>query len=473
MTIVSSILAQPGERTAVIYGKREISYAELASDIHRAAAYLRDCGLAGKIIGIHLGPPQTETDYPTWIAHLAAMRIGAEHVSITKGVMLDRLPVKLDALVGRIPEDATSKLKLVVPFDLDSMPDAADSADDEANAARLSPTSGTTGEPKLIRWDAATMAERVAQAAEVGEITADSRVGSALTLRTTAGFRYPLATWCAGGCVLLSNRVRDEMGRPAIFRSSLLVCSPFQLASLVKNGRPWPGKEDRTVAVLGGRVPPALREWALANLGTEVLNSYGSTEVGNIAHGDAALASRHPGAVGYVRKGLELRIVGDKGKPVAAGTPGRIQVRSAARPKAGEKKPEWFEPGDIGLLFDDGLLAIEGRDAEIVNVGGMKVAAGEIETEMRAISGVADVGISVVDTSAGEAIAVAILPDGQPQLQALLPSIRPLLPAGAEFKMFFIGAIPRNDMGKIDRPKLADSVRLALNPPQPQAKVDA
>ena len=476
MTIVSAILAQPNDRTAVVYGKREISYAELATDIHRAATYLRKSGLAGKTIGIHVGPAQTAADYPTWIAHLAAMRIGATHVSITKGITLDRLPraAKLYAIVGRVPDDAAASVKRVFPFDLETMPDAKQSEDAEANAARLSPTSGTTAEPKLIRWDAATIAERVAQAADVGGITSDSRVGSALGLRTTAGFRYPLATWIAGGCVLLSNRIPDAMGRAAIMRSNLMICSPFQLSNLMKAGRSWPGKEERTVAVLGGRVPSTLREWALANLGREVLISYGSTEAGNIAHGDAALASRHPGAVGWVRKGLELRIVGEHGKSVPAGNPGRIQLRSTSPSKNGDKRRKaWFEPGDIGILFEDGLLAIEGRDAEIVNVAGMKIAAGEIESELREIAGVAEVGVSVIETNAGEAIAVAIQPDGKPQLQALLPSVRPLLPAGAEFKMFFVGSIPRNDMGKIDRPKLAEEVSQALNPPQPQAKVNA
>ena len=47
----------------------------------------------------------------------------------------------------------------------------------------------------------------------------------------------------------------------------------------------------------------------------------------------------------------------------------------------------YFYPGDIGRLFDDGLLAIEGRIGDTFNVGGWKVNAADLEAKLAFLPG--------------------------------------------------------------------------------------
>jgi acyl-coenzyme A synthetase/AMP-(fatty) acid ligase len=51
--------------------------------------------------------------------------------------------------------------------------------------------------------------------------------------------------------------------------------------------------------------------------------------------------------------------------------------------------------------------------------------------------------------------------------------VSPLIPGGAEYRMFFVPRIPRNAMGKIDRPRLVETVNGLLRPAAAKKTVDA
>ena len=476
MTMISEILAQPADRIAVAAGNREVSYGELAGDVHRACAFLLAQNLAGRTIGIHLGPQQSEHDYATWVAHLAALRIGATHVSIPSAPMLDKLlqVAKLDVLVGRMPEGASASIASIVPFDLAALPEANASKDNEAEAVRLSLTSGTTGEPKLVRWDAAEMEQRVAQAGEVGGIGPDSQVGSMLGLRTTAGFRYPIATWRAGGCVLLSNRLRASDGRPS--------GDPFHPAGLLTFPASEHHERRQAVARQGAahdrrpRRPGAGRAYGNGHSPISPAKSSSATDrpkpaISRTVMRRSLTGTPAPSATSATASKCE--IVGEDGKPVPAGQPGRVQVRPASAPGDRRRKPGWAEPGDLGVLYEDGLLAIEGRDADVLNAAGVKVAAGDIKSKLASFDGITDAGVTVFNSGDRDILAVAIVADDGRQLQDLVGEVSALIPRGAEYRMFFVPRIPRNEMGKIDRPRLVETVDALLRPAAARNRVDA
>lgn len=457
MTIVAPLFGHPPEALAAIAGGREISYGELCADIDRAAAFLRTEGLGPtSTVGI-VGPPRGSGDYRTWIAHLAAMRIGAAHASIHDGKALERLleMTELHAMIGELPGASVPSDVKIIQLDLDSLPSADGATDDESTAARLNLTSGTTGAAKLVRWDSDMIASRVDQVADVGTIGPQTCLASMLGLRTTAGFRYPLATWRAGGCVVLSEPDTTVDGAPPVTRSTLFVASPFQLRMLMTRRVRWPDRVGRTIVVAGGRLPPRLRGWALANIGDKFIVSYGSTETGNIAFGDAAVIDRHPGAVGKIREGVDVEIIGDDGAPVERGTVGTVRLRTPLM--AGDNTHDgWFEPGDLGILYDDGVLAIEGRSTDVLNLGGLKMGAEEVESRLLALPQVEDAAITILNLPLRDLLAVAVVTSGGVTPQELLPSVRPLIAGSVEFRLVFVRSIPRNAMGKIDRARLAE-----------------
>lgn len=476
-TVVASLYRHPPERLAVIYGDRQVTFGELCRDVDRAAGYLRASGLGPESkVAIFVGPAQGVDDYATWIAHLAAMRIGASHASIHDRAMLGKMIelIDFDALIGKLPAGIDASELRVVPFVLDDMTATGKSADDEGRASRLNATSGTTGAPKIVRWDNTMIASRVDQIDDLDLINEGIIFHSMLAPRTTAGFRYPLATWRAGGTVILSNAVRAADGTMPALRADVVACSPFQLARLPRKAL-WPDRESRTIIALGGRLPRGVRDWALTRIAGKIVICYGSTEAGNVASGDSALIDRHPGAVGFVRQGVEVDVVGADGEPVAAGETGAIRIRSHVMAGDDGSKADgyWFEPGDRAVLFEDGLLAIAGRSTDVLNFGGMKLSAVDIESKLSAIDAVEDAAMVNIPGQYSDLPSVAIVAKRGFERNRLVKDVRAHLPKGVPCPLILVASIPRNEMGKIDRRRLARQMGAHLSRQANRTKVNA
>ena len=477
MGIIAGIMAQPGERIAVRAGGSAISYARLVADLDAATARFRAEGVGkGATVGIRAGAADNGHSYANWIAHLAVMRIGGAHVSMT-----DRASLRASLQAGRVDlvignfESLIDVPKSVrrIEFQVDPAA-AAETADggvnEESKARRLNLTSGTTGKPKFIAWDAAMIDRRVAQVADGSLINPDTRLFPLLHLRTTAGFRYPLAVWLAGGCVLLP-RARNglERDREALRQSNLVACSPPQLKERLA-GIPgeWPERESRTIVLLGGRLPAGMREAALQRACSRLLISYGATETGSIAVGDHDIVARHPGAVGFLRPGVTVEIAGPKGEPVPAGQPGFVRIRSdvmvasyegsSEAESGGHFRDGWFYPGDIGRLYADGLLAIDGRAGDTLNLGGWKVNANDLEAKVAEFPGIKDVCAVTMQLDEGDVLTFGIVADGQIDLAALRARIHAMLSKSRPFHVIRLPSVPRNAMGKIPRALIASQL---------------
>jgi acyl-CoA synthetase (AMP-forming)/AMP-acid ligase II len=462
MTLAARLFSHPSDAIAVVTGEGQVSYGEFRADVERATASLGAHGIGpGSTVGIHFGPFRHSDDYGAWVAHVAAMRVGAAHASVYDARSLSEIlnHAPLDAIVGCKPQGFDQDIKII---EIDSPPATKKAvADQEGQAVRLNLTSGTTGTPKIVRWDSAMMAARVDQLSDLGVIGPDTLLDSHLAPRTTAGFRYPLATWIAGGSVLLSSRGEfDDLDRAT--QATLCACSPFQLQRMRARNVRWPNRGARTIVTLGGRVPPGLRDWALANLAGKVIISYGSTEAGNVAHGDAMATDRHPGAVGWIRKDAEVQIVDSDGKRLGPGEVGRVRLRTDVLVRASDrpdgKDDEWFEPGDIGVIFEDGLFAIGGRGSDVLNVSGVKISAVDLESKLSALDRVLDASVAAASGTAGDLLLVCLVLDRGVAPGSLLPPVTRIV-AGVPFRMFSVRSIPRNAMGKVDRRRLIEQVR--------------
>jgi acyl-CoA synthetase (AMP-forming)/AMP-acid ligase II len=483
MGIIARIMEQPAERIAVKAGAAAISFARLNADIDAAAACLRAAGVGpGSTVGIRCGIAENGHSYANWVAHLAAMKVGAGHVSMT-----DATSIRAALRAGRVgtvigSAETLIDVPLAVPrieFDLDPAAPAARAQggpNDEEKARRLNLTSGTTGKPKFIAWDAAMIERRVDQIADPALINGDSRLFPLLHLRTTAGLRYPLAAWAAGGCVLLPQSPQGiARDREALGPSNLLVCSPPQLKERLAAAKgEWPGRGERTILLLGGRLAPALRAAALGRACSRLLISYGATETGSIAVGEHDVVDRHPGAVGFVRPGVEVAIVGAKGEPVAAGEPGLVRVRCelmvasygepAVAGAGGHFRGGWFYPGDVGRLFADGLLAIDGRTGDTLNLGGWKVSANDLEAKVGEMAGIKDVCAVAMQLDEGDMLAFGIVCDDGIDLAAVRDCIRGLLGKRRRFQLIRLPSVPRNAMGKIPRALIASRLAALYGP---------
>jgi long-chain acyl-CoA synthetase len=165
---------------------------------------------------------------------------------------------------------------------------------------------------------------------------------------------------------------------------------------------------------------------------------------------------------GFAQEGVELRILGDDGKDVPAGTVGEIAVRSPQimrgywrLPEATERaiKGDWFLTGDAGYLDDKGYLYIYDRVKDMIVSGGENIYPAEVESALFGHPAVADVAvIGVPDERWGEAVKAVVVRKKDAALGEgeLLTWARERI-AGYKLpkSVDFVDALPRNPTGKI------------------------
>ncbi|KPL67320.1 hypothetical protein SZ64_03910 [Erythrobacter sp. SG61-1L] len=481
MPILEPIYTHDRERIAVRAGSALITYGRLCADIDTMAQWLLAQGLEpGDRVTLHPNH-LANTSYWDWIMQLGAIRAG---LVCSTGGMPPQVAASgaigpYAAAIGKIdglPASAHPTHKL--PFSPQGTQPLAEQVELpaslrdltglEAQSVRLLSTSGTTGTPKVVRWDAKLFAGRLTQVRETGDITPDTVLLTLLGLITTTGLRYPIAAWQIGATVLLAA-MGDEQPDFASFvaPSTFIAASPFRMQEILKfvPGQ-WPDREKRVVELFGGRVAPLLRQRVLARCGSPVRMSYGATEVGRIAAGDSSLVSRNPGAVGMVEPGITVEIVDAEGEVRPAGKPGAVRIKSnymcdgylGIPVNNGPRAPfrdGWFYPGDIGILFEDGLFAITGRTSETINIAGAKLSPVALEERLSALPELEDVCVVALQLDQGDVIGVAAVLQPGKDMSAVRLKIRPMLPQQFLFALFNVRFIPRNAMGRIPRQTVA------------------
>ncbi len=128
----------------------------------------------------------------------------------------------------------------------------------------------------------------------------------------------------------------------------------------------------------GAPAPPALKQAYFDELGVFVIEGYGQSELG----GFVAMGYPRPGenlaAVGPTLPDREVRVVNEAGQEVAIGEPGEMVIRDSYMLgywKKAEKTAEtlrdgWLHTGDVGRMDEAGYLYFLGRWSERIVSGG-------------------------------------------------------------------------------------------------------
>lgn len=484
MTILGPLFAHDSERPAVFAGGETITFGRLCADIDTMARWLLTEGLEpGDRITIH-SPDVGNTGYWDWIAHLGAIRAGLTQSTgpmppeVARTGAIGPYKAALGDLTN-LSMRANPERKLdFMPQGTEPLADQLEFAEPgqdleglEDQSARLLSTSGTTGRPKVIRWDAGMLEARLKQVRETGDLGPDVKLWSILGMITTTGLRYPLAQWQLGGLVILAS-IGSEQTDPkdAAAMSTFVATSPFRMRGILNLiGGEWPGKDQRTIELFGGRVPPMMRDEVLERCCSTLRMSYGATEVGRVAAGAASLVDRHSGAVGFVEPGITVEIVDRQGNHKPAGEMGIVRMKSGFMCEGyvgmpGQPGPRaslrqgWFYPGDFGILFEDGLFAITGRLSETLNLSGAKISPIDLEERIAKLPVVKDVCACALQTDKTDVLAIAVTCDPKVELKALRQKIAQLVPRQFPLVLLRVQQIPRNAMGRIPRQAFAKAL---------------
>jgi malonyl-CoA/methylmalonyl-CoA synthetase len=119
----------------------------------------------------------------------------------------------------------------------------------------------------------------------------------------------------------------------------------------------------------------------------------------------------------------------------------------------------WFRTGDVAVV-EDGAYRLLGRTStDIIKTGGYKVSALEIEEALREHPAIGDAAvIGVEDADWGQRVAAVVEPrEGRTLTLAELRAwLEPrLAPYKIPRDLRLVAALPRNAMGKVNKPALS------------------
>jgi acyl-CoA synthetase (AMP-forming)/AMP-acid ligase II len=273
-------------------------------------------------------------------------------------------------------------------------------------------TSGSTGRPKGV-----VLSHRAnyLRAFPGGITGATTSMVCMFPLFHMAGWSMAMTAWGAHRAVHYSPPDAEQLLHTVERRRATeLYCIPAVWARVLDHGL---GGFDlaslRTADTGTSATPPELVERireALPDTITRVW--YGSTEGGP---GTKLLSDdvlRKPGTVGRPQPAVWLKLhPGPEGDEVCVRSPYLMDGYFEQPDATGEAlRDGWYHTGDLGVLDEDGFLAIVGRAREVLRTGGETVAPGEVEAVLATHPAVAEVAVvGIPHTDWGEVVCAVVV----------------------------------------------------------------
>jgi acyl-CoA synthetase (AMP-forming)/AMP-acid ligase II len=234
----------------------------------------------------------------------------------------------------------------------------------------------------------------------------------------------------------------------------------------------YPGVSRVALRFIRSCSAPLDEELAAATIATfraPMISAYGMTETSHQVSSNPlpVHGANEPSSVG-LPTGVEIRIVSEDGKDIAAGSIGEIWVRGATVTPGYLNNPEansasfvdgWFRSGDLGSKDADGYLFLRGRIKEIINRGGEKISPGDIDAALLSNRKVLEAAsFGEPDAIYGEIVQAAVIL--RPEMKATEGELRDycrtkLSTFEVPVRIYIIDDFPRTAKGSIDRRALA------------------
>jgi acyl-coenzyme A synthetase/AMP-(fatty) acid ligase len=169
---------------------------------------------------------------------------------------------------------------------------------------------------------------------------------------------------------------------------------------------------------------------------------------------------------------VQIEVVDEADHALPAGSEGRVRIRGVlGTPSYVNERLSvehtirngWFYPGDLGHFDAEGRLHISGRSNEVLNIGGVKFNALQLDDVVQSHKGVKDGYCYLRDNQFGsEVIEVVFVPeagqDAAAVAQGLLAACARTLPVSlAPKQVFAVSDLPRTDTGKAMRRKAQEA----------------
>jgi acyl-coenzyme A synthetase/AMP-(fatty) acid ligase len=328
-------------------------------------------------------------------------------------------------------------------------------------------SSGTTGSPKFMPVSYANVWRRMANP-ELQDGVAPT-TWNLFPATSYVGLKINAGNLVLGGTNVAAAPF-DELVRLGVTR---VMGSPAQLSAAIFNTTAPPPTRIRSLKVTGALITRPFVETALGYF-EELHVLYAATESGVATLQRLTDASQFDGSVGLPFDGAEIGIVDELDRPLAPGLEGIVRIRTGwavpgyfDAPAATSQffRDGWFYPGDLGRFAPSGALHITGRVNDVLNAGGMKLNAADLDEIIQFQPGVADGYCFMQPDAQGVEILsamVALRPGAGPEALRSLRTVATarLGPSRAPRLAYVVEKLPRNDNGK---PLRSAAAELAAN----------
>jgi amino acid adenylation domain-containing protein/non-ribosomal peptide synthase protein (TIGR01720 family) len=495
---------QTPDRTAIIFGDRHITYAELNAQANQLAHYLRSRGVgADTLVGLCM-----ERSLEMVIALLGILKAGGAYVPIDPAYPRDRIAFILSeiqspllltqsSLLSQLPDTHIPLFCLdrdwptVTAYSTENL-DRITAPD---HLAYVIYTSGSTGQPKGVLIQHGGLTHYLNWAIRAYEVAQ----GEGTLVHSSLAFDLTVTSlWTpllVGRSVeLLPEDPSLETLREALVRRrnlSLVKITPAHLSVLSQQLSPEEVKGCTRRFIIGGEnlTAESLSFWRNAAPETLLVNEYGPTEtvVGCCVYTVPCHHSESGSvAIGRPIANTQLYLLDDSLQPVPIGVVGELFIGGAGvargylnRPDLTNERfipnpfvglnpqsPTLYRTGDLARYRPDGTLEYLGRTDYQVKLKGFRIELGEIEAVLRQHPEVRE-AIALVHTNSPassqahasdqQRLIAYIVPDAPLEVDQLRSFLQQRLPDYMVPALFIpLDQLPLTANGKVDRQALPD-----------------
>lgn len=501
--------AESGSRDAVVWNDWSLTYEELHNRVLKLASRLQETLSEGERIGIVMPNRGEFVEIYVAGAHAGAIcvplnfRFTAEEMAyvlkdcgvsaviydgIYESVLRDALHIAgvVDVPLFRVGNAGGSLDAVDYETWLSNATGKVDcSAED--TAFFIGYTSGTTGFPKGCLIRQSSMLQNMDLFAQYyGGASRSDRFLTLMPMFHTNSTMFavysifnqmPNVIFDSGGAT--GTRIMEAIDKNAITLTSLV---PTILTSMLDATRLNPDVSGTSLrALLIGSAPMTvdLKMTARKELGVDLFETYGSTELGLTTTLLPDQLLSHADSVGRVVPGKELEIRDEELKVLPPGVPGDIWVRGEGimldsywgRPEdTMNTKDEhgWLSVGDVGFLDHGGFLHLVDRKNDMIISGGENIYPTEVENALLSHPDVEQAAVvGLEDEKWGECVYAVVVP-----VAGTCPEEEDILRVAAlklaRYKMprkiYFWSALPATPMGKIQRRRIRIKLATGAGP---------
>ena len=318
-------------------------------------------------------------------------------------------------------------------------------------------TSGSSGKPKAVVHTFATLEESVKLTDSIGGIASSDIFLASLPFYHIGGFMMPVRALVKGAAVAFPESLQYEDLCESLLSFNPTAASfvPTTLLRFIENSFP-PNKGLKYFFLGGG---PSENNIVLSGLskGWPVIKVYGSTETCSMISALKPEEGKiNPSSSGKALTGVELKVEN-----------GELFIKSPSLFKEYYRNEEetkrklqngFYRTGDFAQVDDKGYLYIEARREDLIITGGENVAPYEVEKALKKNELIEDVCVfPMEDVKWGQKVCAAVKLKENAALTAedlkeFLSIMLSTYKIPKEF--YFVAEIPRNEMGKANRPEL-------------------